>query len=289
MTTFGDVDLAVGMNSGEVDPGTYGTTAEPGRVCTWLRSAPNGAPLVAKQFTGLEFVELPWPGRVRTTGGCSWTKAGAARPVPSSGDATYRIGFEIQPGWYRTSGGANCVWHTMANLAGNVSATDLGNASDGPQLVILDDTMKGFESRGCGTWNLLVDPAPERIFAVFGDGGEFVTGGQRATWTEADGPVTLTGTRSSVAAGAGGYVLQLSAPSGGELAAGTYANAHRTPVPGGPGIDFGGQGRSCNEISGSFKIDLIEFDANGAVISLLATSELFCENLGKRVAVIVAI
>src|SRR5262245_45733312 len=62
------------------------------------------------------------------------------------------------------------------------------------------------------------------------------------------------------------------------LAPGTYTGAHRYPFNGnGPGLDLSGEGRGCNELTGSFTIIKAVFGSQGYVQAFDATFEQHCE------------
>jgi hypothetical protein len=61
-----------------------------------------------------------------------------------------------------------------------------------------------------------------------------------------------------------GYLLQFDAPGDANLTVGSYTGATRYPFnTTEPGIDFSGNGRGCNTISGEYFIDDFAYDAQG--------------------------
>ena len=110
-----------------------------------------------------------------------------------------------------------------------------------------------------------------------------------ALWYTRDN-ATLTlqdnGSRISVAV-QGGTWWNLHIDSGDDspLRPGTYLGARRALVTQGvPGLDFSGDGRGCNEVTGWFSIDELERDAEGRLTSLGMTFEHHCE--GEEPAVV---
>ncbi len=69
------------------------------------------------------------------------------------GDGTFVVGEDIQPGTYRTKGGDLCYWARLKNLSGDFGAIIANNAGDGPQVVTISSSDKGFETNNCGTWS----------------------------------------------------------------------------------------------------------------------------------------
>ena len=69
----------------------------------------------------------------------------------SFGDGTHEVGVDIQPGKYKTkgpAGNASCYWE-FRNRRGNKTRNDSGN---GPQLLVIPQSVFAVVSRECGTW-----------------------------------------------------------------------------------------------------------------------------------------
>ena len=77
----------------------------------------------------------------------------------------------------------------------------------------------------------------------------------------------------------GDFDLEFAAPPGYSLVPGVYVDAQRAPFrdPGHPGIDISGDGRGCNEDTGSFEVLDIHSDAGGNVDRLWLVYEQHCE------------
>ena len=75
------------------------------------------------------------------------------------------------------------------------------------------------------------------------------------------------------------WTLFLAAPRGQPLRVGTYENARRALVETTehPGLDFSGDGRGCNTVTGRFVIHELVVGANDRVDRLFATFEQHCE------------
>jgi hypothetical protein len=73
--------------------------------------------------------------------------------------------------------------------------------------------------------------------------------------------------------------LDFAAPDGETLAVGTYAGATRYPfqAPTSPALAIYGNGRGCNELTGSFTVTEISFQEGGAIETFGATFEQHCE------------
>ncbi|WP_089154530.1 hypothetical protein [Micromonospora sp. NBS 11-29] len=119
-----------------------------------------------------------------------------------------------------------------------------------------------------------------------GDAGDYITGGRSYAYST-DGGDQLTTTASAdeshVSIGVNGYngdwwYLDFDAPGSQPLAPGTYANATRSPFNGaGPGLSLSGDGRGCNELTGTFTVLNAVFGPNGYVQTFDATFEQHCE------------
>lgn len=150
-TTFGDGVFRIG--AGGIPPGTYRT---PGTTnCYWARlSVFGGSDILANGVgSGPAVVTIfSDDGAFESTGCGTWRLNAPAVPTATPGDGTWRVGVDIQPGTYRSSGGDPCYWARLYGFAGNSqSEIHLGS---GPTVVTIAPTDVGFESRKCGTWTL---------------------------------------------------------------------------------------------------------------------------------------
>jgi hypothetical protein len=121
-------------------------------------------------------------------------------------------------------------------------------------------------------------------FSMSGDSGDYITQGLSYSYSPADGDTLgVTGGPGIISLnidGANGdwWSLHLEAPEGQTLQPGTYADATRWPFnDGGAGLDVSGNGRGCNQLTGSFVIKSYQPGTNGDVDELLATFEQHCE------------
>jgi hypothetical protein len=128
----------------------------------------------------------------------------------------------------------------------------------------------------------LPPPVPGAWRAHFtSDEGDFI--GQGQTWSfapPADG-IHVTATRSHVAFEIGDWYGDFAAPPGQQLEAGRrYDGARRYPFnDAAPGLDISGDGRGCNELSGTFTVSKIEFDDAGTLRTFEVTFEQHCEHM----------
>lgn len=84
--------------------------------------------------------------------------AAVASPQQSiSGDGTYRVGVDVQPGVYVSAGGASgfpCVWFRHRTLGADPSDIIDSNASQGQQIVTIAGADATFETSSCKPWSL---------------------------------------------------------------------------------------------------------------------------------------
>ena len=124
------------------------------------------------------------------------------------------------------------------------------------------------------------------LLAFASDPGDYIGAGQSWYYTPVDGNFTTTSTTSNTSLatinfnGSTFWYLNMAAPQGSALAVGTYTGATRYPFqsPTTPGLDFSGDGRGCNQSSGSFEIFEIGYDTGGALNKLAANFIQHCEN-----------
>jgi hypothetical protein len=81
-----------------------------------------------------------------------------ATPVPlptfrTFGDGTNIIGTDILPGTYRTrEGSASCYWARLKGFGGTIDDIIANANTNGPAVVTVAASDKGFEATRCGTW-----------------------------------------------------------------------------------------------------------------------------------------
>jgi hypothetical protein len=113
------------------------------------------------------------------------------------------------------------------------------------------------------------------------DQGDYI--GQGQSWSfgpPADGLQVSAG-RSLVMLATRDWNAEFEAPVGEQLEPGrTYDGALRYPFnDAAPGLSISGDGRGCNELSGTFTVNRIEFDAAGTLRAFEVTFEQHCEHM----------
>jgi hypothetical protein len=150
-TTFGDGIFRIGL--GGIQAGTYRTAGTAN--CYWARLwVFGGSDILANGAgSGPAVVTIfPDDGGFESSGCGTWLLNAPAVPTATPGDGVWRVGVDIQPGTYRSSGGDPCYWARLFGFAGN-SQIDI-HLGSGPTIVTIKPTDVGFESRKCGSWTL---------------------------------------------------------------------------------------------------------------------------------------
>ncbi|MFG2999609.1 hypothetical protein [Streptomyces sp. NPDC048340] len=127
-------------------------------------------------------------------------------------------------------------------------------------------------------------PVSEGTFSFSGDSGDEVTQGRtRSFGTPAQNFFIYRSTGSNMAEvrvqdGDTWWYAAFGAPAGRRLTAGTYSGATLFPFhENTPGLDFSGDGRYCNAVSGSFTVHSIDWTPQGHLNSLDASFEQRCQ------------
>jgi hypothetical protein len=118
-----------------------------------------------------------------------------------------------------------------------------------------------------------------------GDDGDYISQGDSWSYATSKGDAlnvsSSSGSTVSISVNAYNgdwWTLTFDAPGTQVLTARTYSAAHRHPFNGtGPGLDLSGEGRGCNELTGSFTVTKAVFGRDGYVQAFDATFEQHCE------------
>lgn len=76
------------------------------------------------------------------------------------GDGIHVVGTDISPGTYRAPGGAGCYWARLSGFGGTVDDIIANANPPGAVIVTIDPSDAGFETRGCGEWQVPIPASP---------------------------------------------------------------------------------------------------------------------------------
>ncbi len=71
------------------------------------------------------------------------------------GDGTYRVGTQIKPGLYKSTGGSFCYWARLSGFSGNLGDINENDIVSGVTYVQIFPGDVGFKSSGCGGWTTI--------------------------------------------------------------------------------------------------------------------------------------
>jgi hypothetical protein len=90
-------------------------------------------------------------------------------------NGTKLIGIDIQPGTYRTrTPSEGCYWARLSGLSGGLSGIIANDNTDGPAIVVIAPTDKGFQSSRCSTWTVDMSPITSSPTAPFKGDGTYI-------------------------------------------------------------------------------------------------------------------
>ena len=131
-----------------------------------------------------------------------------------------------------------------------------------------------------------VDTNAKTSLVMSSDPGDYIGQGQNYSYTLADGDFGAERNfDGGVSIGFGtanfehSWSLDFSAPANAPLTVGTYTGVAGFPFqsPFQPGLDVSGDGRGCNELTGSFVVNKIIYGANDSIIAFWANFVQHCE------------
>jgi len=132
------------------------------------------------------------------------------------------------------------------------------------------------------TWVSSANAQPQDTFLwITSEPGDYIGGGQSLIFTPNDSQFSSMVSQDEREIGVSVFLpgsfwfLHLAAPAGQQLSPGTYDGATRWPFqePSTPGLDFSGDGRGCNTLTGRFEVLEAVYAAFGYVERFHATFE----------------
>lgn len=133
---------------------------------------------------------------------------------------------------------------------------------------------------------VLVQAQDDTFLSYASEEGDYIGQGQQRTYTRNDAQITATADEAlnHVTVSISGdtwWHLDLAAPQGQQLVPGVYEAATRWPFQEWtePGLDFSGDGRGCNQLTGRFVVTEAVYGPNGYVERFQAAFEQHCEGM----------
>jgi hypothetical protein len=87
-----------------------------------------------------------------TSASANGSSGSGGKNSASFGDGTFKVGTDIKPGTYQTSGSDGCYWERDRNFNGDVNSIIANGNPSGQVVVTIQGTDKGFTSTSCGNW-----------------------------------------------------------------------------------------------------------------------------------------
>jgi hypothetical protein len=152
--------------------------------------APTPAPTIAP-------TAIPMPTQVPPT--LAPTAVPTAAPKASTfRNGTFKVGVDIAPGTYRNPKSYGCYWARLSGFGGTLDEILANDNTDGPTVVTILPTDKGFESSRCGLWTSNLSPITANMEAPFSSGTYIVgkdvapgqwqsSGGEGCYWARLSG------------------------------------------------------------------------------------------------------
>lgn len=157
----GDGDFEVGA---DIKPGTYRTTGNTDGMCYWERakdaSGEVDSLLANDNVTGTSYVTVKAGDKVFTSSDCNdWEavdlKAKGDPADRMAGDGgMFRVGSEIAPGTYRSTGNADdsCYWERDKDAEHSLESIVANDNVNGTAVVTISSSDAYFKTSGCQDW-----------------------------------------------------------------------------------------------------------------------------------------
>jgi hypothetical protein len=148
----------------------------------------------------------------------------------------------------------------------------------------------GAQMRVCCPPAPAATPAPKAsrakgIMSFGGPAGEYISAGKRVALSAPGDKISITqqgpgDLQVAFVRGEAEYDANFSTGSDARFEARVYSHAQRYAMgdSGTPGLEISGNGRACNEISGSFQVSKVEFRSDGTVVRFVAVFEQLCDD-----------
>lgn len=180
--SFGNGTWRVGT---DIPAGTYRSINAASASCYWERLRGFGgtlADIIANDIDGgIRLVTIGASDLGFRSNGCAtWIAvAGSIRPDPSADFdvGVFLVGTEVAPGiWRSASTTRSCYWERLTGFGGTSAERITNDIGDGPRIVAIAATDRGFSSSGCVLWSRVTGPSRSTPDADFGEGMFLVDG-----------------------------------------------------------------------------------------------------------------
>ena len=119
---------------------------------------------------------------------------------------------------------------------------------------------------------------PKAAIHMESDSGDYILGGGTVDVRTPEDNVPVSASKRFVSAQAGPYTIEIQAPNGKSLKPGTTFKTTRYPFNGGGGgLSVSGDGRGCNEATGTVTVRAGSFDRDGTARRIVIEFEHHCE------------
>ncbi|MGX1131187.1 hypothetical protein RKD49_003377 [Streptomyces glaucescens] len=158
----GDGDFQVGS---DIKPGTYRTTGNTDDMCYWERakdaSGEMESLLANDNVSGTSYVTIKATDKLFTSSGCNdWeavdTKAKGGSPADemAGSGGMYRVGVDIAPGTYKSTGNTDdmCYWERSKDSEHSLDSIIANNNVSGSAVVTISASDAYFKTSGCQDW-----------------------------------------------------------------------------------------------------------------------------------------
>lgn len=158
----GDGDFQVGS---DIKPGTYRSTGNTDGMCYWERakdaSGETDSLLANDNVTGTSYVTIKATDKIFKTSDCSdWetvdpkAKSGSAATKMSGDGGMFKVGADVAPGTYRSTGNKDdsCYWERTKDAEQSLDSIIANNNVTGTAVVTIGSGDGYFKTTGCGDW-----------------------------------------------------------------------------------------------------------------------------------------
>ncbi|MEV0176515.1 hypothetical protein AB0I00_36080 [Streptomyces sp. NPDC050803] len=158
----GDGDFQVGS---DVKPGTYRSTGNTDGLCYWERAKDSSGEmdslLANDNVVGTSYVTVKATDKLFTSSDCNdWeavdekAKGGSPASEMSGDGGMFRVGVDIAPGTYKSTGNTDdsCYWERTKDADHSIDSIIANNNVSGTAVVTISASDAYFKTAGCQDW-----------------------------------------------------------------------------------------------------------------------------------------